>query len=88
MSHHITNKRCSRCGKIKPATTEYFHRNRTTTDGVNRWCKNCVRESRGHTQRRSAPPVLDEQRWCFRCEEIKPATTEYFDRDQFVARWI
>lgn len=34
-------KRCSKCGESKPATTEYFHRDKTMPGGLHPWCKGC-----------------------------------------------
>lgn len=35
-------KRCSKCGAIKPATTEYFHARPGSKDGLRPDCKICV----------------------------------------------
>lgn len=35
-------KTCKCCREAKPATLEYFHRHKLTTDGLNSWCKPCV----------------------------------------------
>lgn len=37
-------KKCTKCGEIKPATAEYFNRDRTKKDGVGSWCKECRSE--------------------------------------------
>lgn len=37
-------KICTKCKNKFPATAEYFHRNKTTADGLNRQCKNCINE--------------------------------------------
>lgn len=37
-------KYCFRCGKTKPATDEYFSRNKSKPDGWNNWCKVCMSE--------------------------------------------
>jgi DNA-directed RNA polymerase subunit RPC12/RpoP len=34
-------KKCPRCGEEKPATKEFFGGNRSATDGLNYWCKDC-----------------------------------------------
>lgn len=39
-----TEKRCSKCGCVKPL--ELFHRELSTEDGRARWCKECKREHR------------------------------------------
>ena len=37
-------KRCRVCGRLKPRTREYFHRQRDTADGFTNRCKECVYE--------------------------------------------
>lgn len=34
-------KKCSKCSKIKPL--DEFYKNKTTQDGLNCWCKSCVK---------------------------------------------
>ena len=36
------HKRCTKCGEIKPATAEYFHRDRTKGSGLRAECKQCM----------------------------------------------
>ena len=63
-------KRCRKCGEEKPATPEYFYRDKQRADGVYVYCKTCLRK---------APPALPEGlRRCGVCKEILPATREYF----------
>ena len=47
-------KRCKRCGEMKPATPEYFHRNNRRLDGLFGCCKVC--ENKRQQQRRAANP--------------------------------
>lgn len=35
-------KHCSKCGATKPATTEYFYRDKKLKSGLHSWCKECV----------------------------------------------
>ncbi len=37
----IALKKCSKCGESKPATPEYFHRNKSNNDGLRYDCKEC-----------------------------------------------
>lgn len=37
-------KLCSRCGEEKPATADYFHRNKQQRGGLHIHCKSCVNE--------------------------------------------
>jgi len=36
-------KKCSKCGEWKPATAEFFGRNKTRPDGLQTWCGDCRR---------------------------------------------
>lgn len=38
------NKLCAKCGKEKLATPAYFHRHKGRKDGLNGYCKECVKE--------------------------------------------
>ena len=38
----INLRTCSRCGDKKPATAEYFYRDKTSKDGLVKGCKACV----------------------------------------------
>lgn len=44
MSPSIPQKRCSKRDHYKPATSEFFARNKNSKDGFHWWCKDCVRE--------------------------------------------
>lgn len=37
-------KRCRTCGETKPATTEYFHKNKRGRNGLNSICRPCRNE--------------------------------------------
>jgi len=41
---HEGMKKCTKCGEIKPATAEYFNRDRTKKDGIRTQCRECRRE--------------------------------------------
>ena len=41
---HEGMKRCTKCGEWKPATAEFFNRNKTVVVGLRSWCKVCCRE--------------------------------------------
>jgi hypothetical protein len=40
----MKTKECNKCGKVFPATTEYFYKNRTKKDGLTSSCAECRRE--------------------------------------------
>lgn len=44
MDNYTPTKVCSKCGIEKPATTEYFHRKSSNSNGLNPKCKDCVAE--------------------------------------------
>ena len=46
-------KKCSRCESVLPATSEHFHVNNHNKDGLYTYCKECCREIRGVTTRRT-----------------------------------
>ncbi len=39
-------RRCPKCGDEWPLTSEFYHRNRTESDGYESWCKACKNELR------------------------------------------
>lgn len=49
-------RKCYRCQKRKPASTEYFHRNKRGTMGFHAWCKACR-----HVPRKSLAQRLAEK---------------------------
>ena len=45
-------KTCSKCKGEFPATTEYWHRNKSAKDGLYSWCKDCHRGASREAKRR------------------------------------
>ena len=45
-NNHEGMKRCTKCGEWKPATAEYFNKDKTKKDGFIGSCKDCRRECR------------------------------------------
>ena len=41
-NEHEGMKKCSKCGEIKPATAEFFNRDRTKKNGLRGYCKECA----------------------------------------------
>lgn len=81
-------KKCSRCGKEKPATIEHFNR---CKNGLQSWCKECKKEY--HIEHRAEHNKKAMERYyklhpkeevpegfkkCSNCKQLKPATNEYF----------
>lgn len=50
------SKVCAGCGRVLPASSEYFHRDRHNTDGLKRECRRCcsVREAARYRRRKEA----------------------------------
>jgi len=38
-----TDKYCPKCDTVKPRGLEHFHKHKSRKDGLNAWCKECVR---------------------------------------------
>lgn len=55
MSSSISQKRCSKCGQSKPATSEYFHRTERGLYGLKSICKTCQSE---YSRNRNANPDI------------------------------
>ena len=56
-------KKCSKCGFISPANTDFFPKDRSKKDGLHNYCKNCHREYR-------YKKVVGSKR-CNDCKQIK-----------------
>lgn len=81
-------KQCTRCGEYKPATLEYFWRDRGMRHELSSWCRTCQNEQTrlrnweksqglrdGKPARTVEPPGM---KCCSWCGEVKPATLEHF----------
>lgn len=66
-----TTKRCTKCGEEKPATTEYFRKDKTKKDGLYSSCKKCF----GVRTREILPEGLYR---CATCKIVFPLTNQYF----------
>lgn len=74
----IPLKRCSKCGKSLPKTTQYFYRNRSVKDGFQSWCINCQTIAKGRKAFSDRPKAKEGYHFCGRCGIEKPFTKEYF----------
>lgn len=72
-------KKCTGCGKDKPATSAFFSSQRGKLSAR---CRDCVREKNNDYYRRriAQGPVVDAEvlRACSKCHEAKPQTTEFY----------
>jgi len=39
-------KKCTKCGVEKPDNSDFFHKNKSSKNGLHRWCKECVNKNR------------------------------------------
>src|ERR1017187_2908304 len=71
-------KRCCTCEQFLPATTEYFHADHRASSGFISQCRKCRQLKRRKTP---LPEVMEEgQKRCTKCNEVFPATLEFFSR--------
>lgn len=68
----MDTKRCSTCKEIKPLSE--FHKNKSTKDGLQKSCKNCMKKVRAKHKEKNkakAPPIETELKHCSSCKELK-----------------
>ncbi len=70
-------KACSRCGVSKPASPEYFHRDKSRRDGLFHACREC--EHARQSPKTNKPVAAAGHKICGCCGEEKPATLEFFE---------
>ena len=74
-------KTCTKCGIEKPATSEFFSRNSKCKDGLNFWCKSCLKDYRdNHTV--AFTPDTQKSKTCTKCKKFLPGTPDYFHKDK------
>jgi len=84
----VEYKKCSKCGKEKPATLEYFNRHK---NGLQSWCKECKKADHlAHREERNKKAleryyrlhpkeeIPEGLKKCSCCKQLKPATNEYY----------
>lgn len=60
-------KMCSRCGKEKPLTKEYFQPRKESKDGFRGVCRGCQ-----NLQRKTNDKIIITEKMCTKCKRIKP----------------
>ena len=74
------------CGRVLPATVEFFYRDKYSKDGMDTRCKDCDWAKRNKTGRLRRKQLNVEvppgQKLCTPCEQLLPATSEFFYRDR------
>lgn len=72
---HQPTKICTKCGRQLAATAEWFHRDKSTKDGLQCWCKSCQKiYYEAHTDEKK---TYDKARRQARKEEIKTQVKAY-----------
>lgn len=77
-------KRCARCGESKPATLDFFSRNRSRKDGLRAYCKICLRVKPEDRVRKRSETKFAAGVWkkaCTQCGEWFTRTAEFFARN-------
>lgn len=76
---NIQMKRCTRCGEQFPATAKHFKPfKRWHPDGLVSICRRC--QTSPSTNYCATPP--SGMKFCAKCQDMKPATPDYFKRDK------
>lgn len=78
-------KICARCGIESPANNHYFSRQERRADGLNPYCKECLRvPDKERKRNRSEHKTVNgiDYKTCTICNKLKQATSEYFGRLQ------
>lgn len=79
-SGNCTIKRCTKCQEEKPATSEFFYRNKYTKDGFYHRCKGCHSKEwkSKHPKTEKVVRASEGYRICPHCLKEFPATLEWF----------
>ena len=86
----MNTKRCPKCKRDLPATTEIFYQDDSKKSSLSSWCIKCSREGsrkwyKEHHKPKQKPPKIyehGEPKTCTKCGQTYPATAEYFPRDR------
>jgi len=57
-------KKCSKCGEEFPATNEYFHNDKSRTDGLCYVCRKCK------SNKKNKNNILEGRKKCKQCKNI------------------
>lgn len=76
----ILNKRCNKCNKIKPLTSEYYHRGNNNKYGYKSECKEC----RGNPKKVITNPDKQGNIPCRVCKESKSKEEFYLCNGKYV----
>lgn len=73
----MSEKRCSKCKRVLPATSQYFYRRRGRKQGqgFDSWCRECKGVAF------LPEPCQEGYKRCNQCKECKPLDSDHFYRD-------
>ncbi len=65
----MEEKKCSKCGEVKPLTSEYFHKDKSKKDGFVYHCKECAKQQNKENAHKRAQRYQDNKERV--CEQRK-----------------
>ena len=81
-------KLCSKCNRLFPETTEYFHRNKMTLSGLANKCKKCIAENGKKYREENKEKIAEHQKKYYEenkekiAKHAKKYQKEYYQRNK------
>lgn len=72
-------KKCTRCGKVLPSTTEYFYKSKAGKNGLYASCKDCIKTYQKEYYSRPLPEEKTTERYLILDECKKKILSKYFE---------
>jgi 5-methylcytosine-specific restriction endonuclease McrA len=86
---NVAVKKCSKCGEEKPATTDFFYKEKKGVLGLHSWCKECVKAlaRKNHFEHRPRNLARMKKRWQENPELVRARNRAYYlaNRDKALA---
>jgi len=81
-------KRCSKCGKRKPATEDYFSKHKKCKNGLRSYCKVCGAEYSGKYYKENRKMILEKQRnrgalWYHKNKDRARKSRRVYERNRY-----
>jgi hypothetical protein len=76
----VPMKRCSKCGEEKPATAEYFFRDRRRKDGLYPQCKDC--KNAYPIENKSVLAQKAHERYLLNRDDVRKKQQEYYQQNR------